>query len=382
MEYELTKDIQEYLASAKEETIQLIKELCNIPSPTGHEEKRAEFCQKWLCQQGAENVVIDSAKNVIYSIGCDKDKPIVLFTAHTDTVFPDLSPMPFYCDEEYLYSPGVGDDTTCLAILLILAKYIANHHLVSDSYGILIVANSCEEGLGNLKGIKQIMKEYGNRICEVYAFDGQYCAVVNECVGSHRYEIIAETKGGHSFRDFGNENAIAVLSELVCRLYKCQIPTVDGSITTYNVGKIEGGTSVNSIAQKASILYEYRSNNIQCLEKMHTFLNEELSHIQDNRNVNIKIKQIGNRPCGNIQDQAKLKQMTEKVIRICQKYSQIKCYETSGSTDCNIPMSLGIPAICVGSYIGQGEHTREEKVRKDSIAVGLKITAELVLSYF
>ena len=173
MAKELFNFILEHLEDVKQETITLIEELCGIPAPSNHEEKRAEFCKKWLEDCGAEGVVIDSALNVLYPLGCEDKDDIVLFLAHTDTVFPDLEPMPFKNDGEYLYSPGVGDDTTCLAIMMIIVKYIIKYGLMPKR-GILFAANSGEEGLGNLKGIRQIMKDYEGRISEVYAFDGMY----------------------------------------------------------------------------------------------------------------------------------------------------------------------------------------------------------------
>ena len=107
-----------------EEVLELIEALCRIPAPSGHEEARAAFCKNWLLEQGAEGVVIDEALNVLYPVNCEGRNDIVLFMAHTDTVFPDTEPMPFSRDIEYLYSPGVGDDTTCLAVLMMIAKYL------------------------------------------------------------------------------------------------------------------------------------------------------------------------------------------------------------------------------------------------------------------
>lgn len=381
MEFSLTQDCLKYLEDSLEETIQLIETLCRIPSPSHYEEKKAEFIYNWFLELGVSSVHIDDAKNVLVEFGsCDKDD-IILFTAHTDTVFPDLEELPFKRDEEYLYSPGVGDDTTCLAILMMVFKYCILRGL-SPKCDILFVANSCEEGLGNLKGIKQIMKTYASKIKEVYVFDGQYMAVVNKCVGSHRYKITIETDGGHSFRDFGNKNAIAVLSALICDLYTCSVPFVDNSNTTYNVGVIEGGTSVNTIAQKASVLYEYRSDNVECLASMKQFFENTVAIYSSREDIRVSVEEIGIRPCGCLKDETRLEEMTQLAMSVSSKYSGRECYKMSGSTDCNIPMSLGIPAICMGAYLGYGEHTREEKVFIDSIPVGLKITADMVLRNF
>ena len=382
MNTELSKQVLNYLEASVDETLALLEALCKIPAPSHHEERRAAFCKKWLEDNGAEGVYIDSAKNVVYPLGCDGKDDIVVFMAHTDTVFPDMTePMPYSRDEKRIYSPGVGDDTICLVMMLMTIKYIVKNGLTPQR-GILFVANSCEEGLGNLKGVKQIMSDYAGRISRVYTFDGRYHELICKCVGSHRYQITVETEGGHSFADFGNRNAICVAAELICRLNQCQIPQENESKTTHNVGVIEGGTSVNTIAQNASFLYEYRSDSHICLEKMQQFFQEVIQRAQSDNQAKITVETIGVRPCSHNVDEAVLEEMIANAQRICQKHTRIDCQRDSGSTDANIPMSMGIPAVCVGTYQGGGVHTREEYLDIDSIPTGLKIVAEVILQYF
>ena len=376
-----TKETESYLKEHLEETLALIEALCKIPAPSGKEERRAEFCRAWLEKQGAKGVYIDEALNVVYPVNCEGSHEIVLFSAHTDTVFPDETEMPFTRDDEYFYSPGVGDDTACLAVMLMIAKYVTEKGFQAPC-GVLFVANSCEEGLGNLKGIRQIMQEYRGRIQRAYTFDGQYNALVTKCVGSHRYEITFKTEGGHSFNAFGNRNAIVAAAKLITRLDACDIPKTSTNKTTFNVGLISGGTSVNTIAQKATFLYEYRSDDAEDLEKMRVFFQEQIAWAGEERLAEIAVKRVGERPCGGKIDEADFEKMCAEAVAISEKYSGVPCKRTSGSTDCNVPMSLGVPAVCVGSYVGGGEHTREEKIRIDSIPVGLNIAAELILKYF
>ena len=363
------------------ETLKLIKELCKIPAPSLQEGERAEFCKNWLCGCGAEGVYIDSVKNVLYPVNCDGKEDIVLFSAHMDTVFPDTEPMPFSEDDKYIYSPGIGDNTANLAVLLSVAKFVAQNKLKAPC-GILFAANTGEEGQGNLKGIRQIMKDYKGRIKKVFAFDLYYNTVYNKCVGSHRYEIEVKTRGGYSFNNFGNENAIHILSELVCNLYKCEVPVCGDSKTTYNVGNIEGGTSVNTIAESAKLLYEYRSDSMICLDKMKEFFEDKIEKLKKKYNVNISVDSIGVRPCGGDVDVEVLADMTAKAVAIFEKHSGTVCNIKSASTDCNVPMSMGIPAVCLGTCLGDGAHTRGERVLKESIPTGLKIATELILSYF
>lgn len=128
---------------------------------------------------------------------------VIVFMAHTDTVFPDREPMPYHEENGRMFCPGIGDDTANLAVLLMLARYVLTRGLRSR-YTVVFAANSCEEGLGNLKGSFQLMKDYGSRTVEVVSFDGYYSGVANDAVGSTRYEVTVRTEGGHSFGNFGN----------------------------------------------------------------------------------------------------------------------------------------------------------------------------------
>lgn len=371
---------ERFVAENEWSLTELLTTLCRIPAPSNHEEARTKFCHDWLIAEGAKGVYIDSALNTVYPVNCDGRDDLIVFMAHTDTVFPDLEPMSVAVDEENIYCPGVGDDTACLAIMLMVIRYILQRKLTPDR-GILFVANSGEEGLGNLKGIRQIMQDYAGRISEVYTFDGQYNAVVNCPVGSRRYFVEAETEGGHSFRKFGNRNAIVVIADLISRLYRIEVPKIGDSKTTYNVGTIGGGTSVNTIAENASILYEYRSDNAECLRIMEEKFREQIERTRPNARK-IRVVTVGERPCTSGVDMEHLDRMTKRCIAVCEKYSGIPCVPEKGSTDSNIPMSMGVPSICVGTYLGGGAHTRDEWVEKKSLPIGLRIAGELILDHF
>ena len=381
MSYSLDQNVLNYLENSHQEMLDLLEELCQIPAPSGKEELRAEFCKNWFIKNGAPEVYIDDALNVVVPYGCKNSNDIVVFAAHTDVVFPDTTTLPLIKDGDIWRCPGISDDTACLILMMMVAKYVFQNNLKSDK-GILFVANSCEEGLGNLKGTRQIMKDYDGRITEFYTFDGGYQTVVNKCVGSHRYELNFTSKGGHSFGAFGNTNAIAVMSELITELYKCQVPVNGSSKTTYNVGIVEGGTSVNTIAQNAKMLFEYRSDDKECLAKMQDFFEKTVNEAKSKTDCKIEVNLVGDRPCGGKVDEEKVNQMTNDIVEICQKYSGIPCRIKTASTDCNIPMSLGIPAVCVGNYRAVGAHTREEYLYISSLPIGYKITAEVILRFF
>lgn len=379
MNYELSQEVLKYLEDAKQETIDLIEALCKIPAPSYHEEKRAEFIKNWLENEGAKGVYIDDAKNCVFPMNCEGRDDITIFNAHTDTVFPDTEPMPFVNDGTYLHCPGVGDDTANVAKMMMVIKYILKNNLMPEN-PVLFVANSCEEGLGNLKGIKKIMEDYQGRVKKVFALDLGYDFVSNKCVGSHRYEILFETEGGHSFIAFGNKNAIHAMSELITELYKCEVPQIGDSQTTYNVGVAEGGISVNTIAQSAKMMYEYRSDSKECIEIMQKFFEEKINEAKKDDKVKITVNVLGIRPCGDVTDSEMLDEMTEKTVLVCEKYTGKKAEIEKASTDCNIPMSLGIPAIAFGTHEAFGAHTREEKLLIESIPAGLKVAAHMILS--
>jgi acetylornithine deacetylase/succinyl-diaminopimelate desuccinylase-like protein len=246
-------NMQDFIAKNRESIYKTLRELCAIPAPSHFEHQRAEYCRAWLENIGAEGVYIDEALNVIFPIGCEGSDNITVFVAHTDTVFPDTEPMPYEDDGKVIRSPGVGDDTASLVVLLHVAKYFVEKK-IKPAGGVMFVCNSCEEGLGNLAGTKQLFADYEGRIARFISFDEKFDTIADVCVGSHRYEVSVESEGGHSYLAFGKQNAIAELSKIVTEIYEIEIPKVEGSKTTYNVGEIGGGTSVNTIAQRATML--------------------------------------------------------------------------------------------------------------------------------
>ena len=372
---ELKAYIQETLPELKE----LIIELCGIPAPSHHEEKRAEFCRDWLLRNGAspEQVRIDEALNVVCEVPGETEE-VIVFMAHTDTVFPDREPMPYHEENGRMFCPGIGDDTANLAVLLMLARYVLTRGLRSR-YTVVFAANSCEEGLGNLKGSFQLMKDYGSRTVEVVSFDGYYSGVANDAVGSTRYEVTVRTEGGHSFGNFGNRNAIHQLSRIINDLYGIEVPT--RARTTYNVGVIHGGTSVNTIAQDASMLYEYRSEDLGCQEEMRRKFEAIVEHYRAD-GLEVEVRVLGNRPCAGEIDRERQQALTEEVTALISRYSGEEPVVSASSTDCNVPLSMGINAICFGVCLGGGAHTREEWIDEASLPVGYAMAGEFLLNRF
>ena len=355
--------------------------LARIPAPSHHEEKRAEFCRAWLEEQGAEGVYIDEALNVIYPVGVKVGEPITVYMAHSDVVFPDTEPLPLEIRDGRIYCPGIGDDTANVVALLMAAKYVTEKGLKPKDGGILFVVNSCEEGLGNLKGSRAIVSTFGDRINEFISLDGYPDEVINGAVGSKRYLIEIFTEGGHSYSHFGNRNAIAYMANLITDLYAIEIPKMDGVKTTFNVGEISGGTSVNTIAQYAKMLYEYRSSASDALEIMDEKFDEIIERYR-NMGIEIKVTVVGERPSTGDVDKERMNRLSNRAAEAIKRhFGSTPMYEYA-STDCNIPLSVGIPAICTGCVFGGGAHTREEYAEIDSLHPGLKLAFDLILHHF
>ncbi len=370
-------DLLKLSAKYYEEMLDFTKKIAVIPAPSGFEDDRAEFVLSYMKSIGAENAYIDSAKNVICTIGEITDD-MVVFMAHTDIVFPAETPLDVKDDGENLHFPGATDDVACLAVMLGGLKYLLDNR-IKLGRTLMFVANSCEEGLGNLKGSRQIFADFGDKIKHMYTFDGLYMHVVNDSVGSHRYELTAITEGGHSYGAFGNRNAINVLAGIINEIYKIEVPKIGNSKTTYNVGTISGGTTVNTIAQDATMLCEYRSDNAECLSVMKEKYLDIFEKAKDDC-IELKVKLVGDRPCKEGVDEEILAELTKRVCDVQHKYTGLEIDVRSGSTDCNIPHSMGIPAICVGVCNGFGPHTREEWVEKASLKKGFAIGLELMLT--
>ena len=375
----LNDELYRYIKEHEQEALELLLELAVIPAPSHHEERRAAFCKAWLERQGAQGVYIDEALNVVLPIGCTADNALAVFMAHSDVVFPDTEPLPLTVEAGRIRCPGVCDDTANVVSMLMAAKYIIEQKLTPKDMGVLLVVNSAEEGLGNLKGCRQIMADYGHRIKEFVTFDDKNGQGVDCAVGSVRYGVSVETEGGHSFSNFGRDNAIAKLAALIAELYTVEVP--DYGKTTYNVGTVAGGTSVNTIAQRAEMLYEFRSDDQRGLAYMQEKF-EAIVAAHRAQGVRITVTEVGNRPCGGEIDFAVQDSMKQRANEIALETLGRPMKFKTGSTDCNIPLSMGIPSICVGCCDGDGCHTHEEYLDIKGIYPGLCMAFGMILHHF
>lgn len=369
---------REFAHQTHGEALDLLRTLAQIPAPSGHEERRAEAIRTWMLRNQLNEAYIDDAKNVICPVRDDGVKPLVVFAAHTDVVFPDTEPLSLHEEEGRLYAPGVGDDTANLVALLMAARHVAAHStLLPEGLGMLVVANSCEEGLGNLRGTKALFDAYGCRIARFYSFDLYLPGVVSTAVGSHRWRISVHTQGGHSYGDFGRPNAIERLCAIVQALYGLRLP--QDVPATLNVGTIEGGTSVNAIASEASCLFEYRSTSDEVLQDLRMQMQEIIAGHQTEE-VRIEVEEVGVRPASTASRSTELDHMTALTCDVIHAITGEQPVDRASSTDANIPLSLGIPANTVGAVRGALLHTRDEWVDAASVEEGLAVALGIMMA--
>ena len=367
----------------RKELEELYLTLCTIPAPTGKEDARIEFISNWYAENGLLNLDIDTEGNVLYSFGVKAYNDINLITAHMDTVFPMDTVLETNIKDNKVYCPGCGDNTVNLAIMMMAVKYLDSIGFNPET-GYVFAADICEEGNGNLRGVKAILKHFGSRVVSLSALDLDYGTIINKAVGSRRFNISVKTKGGHSYHDFGSPNAIATSADIIKSIYSQFIP--DKGITTFNVGTIQGGTSVNSIAASAEFSYEIRSDlqeNIDLLTQMF----EEIIKLYDSETEHVSYEIIGERPCmGNVNSDV-IRKLTDKVYAAYGDagwedagYSDIPVKETDGSTDCNASFALGIPSVCFGLAVCGGHHSLDEWTDLNSLLPGLKTLINYVKS--
>lgn len=370
------KEIKEYAASKSEILTQLLYDLTTIPAPGFSERKKADYCLNWLKKQGIGEGILDTKGNVIVTYGFEENSSRVLFMAHLDTVFPMETRLKVRQEGSLWFCPGIGDNTANVVALMGLILYVFEKR-PSLPWGIIFALSVCEEGLGNLEGCRELMRNYGHNLSAVVSYDLYCSALYDKSIGSVRYQVSIHTKGGHSYLDFGRENAIAVASKIICRLYEFPISGEDVGHTTYNVGTIEGGTSVNAIASDCSFSFEFRLDKEKGLEHAQAYFDKVIAEAQSGF-VSVRREVLGVRPCMGKVNEQRMKELTDAGMAVVEHVTGKKPVKKAASTDCNIPLSMGIPAICVGTVVGGGAHTLEEWIDISSLPEAVEITVGML----
>lgn len=355
-----------YIIDIEEKTIKNHIELTEIEAPPFKEERRAKEFAERLKLAGIENVWIDSIGNVIGFLKGSVGNKNIAVDAHIDTVFPEGTDVKVRVKNDTLFAPGIGDDTRGLAMILTLAETIKKNN-IEPINNIIFIGTVGEEGLGDLRGVRYLFKNKTPKIDSWIAIDGGSIGRVNnQALGSYRYEVIFDGPGGHSWGAFGLVNPHHALGSGIKNfINKADVYTSSGPKTSYNVGVINGGTSVNSIPFKSSMLIDIRSIEPNRLDHMEEILYNSMQEALKEQNemkrsgpdLTLTINKIGNRPSGIVKESVPL---IQKTIAATQ-YMGVEPRLTIGSTDSNIPISLGVPAVTIGrGGDGGGAHSLDE----------------------
>lgn len=355
-----------YIIDIEEKTNKNLIELTEIEAPPFKEEKRAKEFAKRLQLAGLENVWIDSIGNVIGFLKGSIGNKNIAINAHIDTVFPEGTDVRVQERNDTLYAPGIGDDTRGLAMLLTIAETIKMNN-IEPVNNIIFIGTVGEEGLGDLRGVRYLFENNNPKIDSWIAIDGGSIGRVNnQALGSYRYEVVFDGPGGHSWGAFGLVNPHHALGYGIKNfIEKADLYTSSGPKTSYNVGVISGGTSINSIPFESSMLIDIRSiepNRLDDMEEilfnsMQKALKEQNDMKRSGSDLTLTINKIGNRPSGKVEESVPLIQRTIAATQ----YMGVEPRLTIGSTDSNIPISIGVPAVTIGrGGEGGGAHSLDE----------------------
>lgn len=341
----------------------LTQRICEVPAPTGQEFERANFVATLWLERGY-TPEIDTVGNVyVRRKGTDSKAPLLMLMAHTDTVFPASTPIVTRREGNTLHGPGISDNSASVATML-HAIDLLDELKIKTATDIVAVANVGEEGLGNLLGARTAVERYRAGLGAVLVIDGGLGHITHGAVGSKRWRITVRGPGGHSYGSFGTPSAIHGLGRIIAALADLQVPQQPK--TTFNIGIIEGGTSVNTIAAEASALLDLRSVDVEALNK----LAEEaraLIEQQAGTGLRTEITVLGERPAGTRSLSDPLVQLAGQVLQ----WLGIEPHYGSSSTDANIPISLNIPSVCIGITHGEHAHTLQEFLHIPPLGLGL-----------
>ncbi len=364
-----------------ERVIDLAIQIQQIPAPTFAERKRAEFVRGLFAKEGLEEVKIDEVGNVYGKCKIESDaragaNPLII-SAHLDTVFPIETDLSIRREGDKVFGPGIGDNSLGVAALFGVLWGLRTSPPTplpkgKGSRDVWFVANVCEEGLGDLRGMKAVVDRFGSEVQAYLVLEGMALGnIYHRGTGVKRYRVNAKTTGGHSWSDYGKPSAIHELSKLVVELTSMKLP--EQPRTTMNVGKISGGTSVNVIASEASLELDLRSEGQDALLELISNV-EKMIREANKPDVKYEAEVIGQRPAGEISANHPLIKLAQE----CAREQGLESALASGSTDANIPLSRGYPALVLGITTGGGAHTVNEFINTGLVEKGLEQLGKFV----
>jgi tripeptide aminopeptidase len=354
------------------EIVDLAAEIQQIPAPTFAEAKRAAFVQARFEALGLPDVTRDGLDNVYgrFPGQAPHQTLPVIVSAHTDTVFPADTDLTLQRDDRFLYGPGIGDNSMGVAGLLSLAQALTRFDLHPQA-DIWLVANVGEEGLGDLRGMKAVCQRFGAEARYIVIEGGLFGQISHQAIGVRRFRIEVETEGGHSWGSFGKPSAIHHLGHLIAAIDRLPVPREPK--TTYNVGIIEGGRSINTIASKAALLLDLRSEDPdalgQLVEQVTVLVQaQSVPSGSGSPSVDLTMELIGSRPAGQIPRRSPLVGWATAALR---QVGWDKPLFINSSTDANIPLSLGAEAVCLGLAESGNAHRLDEYLDPTWLPQGL-----------
>lgn len=340
--------------------------ICSIPASPFGERERAEYLSEKFKSLGLSEVEIDEEGNCLGLLKGASPSPLMVVSAHLDTVFSAGTDFTVVKRENRLLAPGIADDGCGLAALIALAQAIQQERIRTEG-SILFVGTVGEEGEGNLRGVRYLLTRgrWASKVDAFLSFDGPGVdRITNRALGSRRYRVELAGPGGHSWGDFGLPNPVHALGRAISRL--AGYPAPREPRTTFNVGRIEGGTSINSIPRKATMEVDLRSTAESELRRLDAFFRRAMKDAADEENakrragdpeLKLKVDLIGERPTGETAVDSPLVELAIEATRVLGFEARLD----QSSTDSNLPISLGIPAVTLGAGGTSGySHTLDE----------------------
>ncbi|HBY98775.1 MAG: M20/M25/M40 family metallo-hydrolase [Ardenticatenaceae bacterium] len=372
---------RERFVASRDEIIEHAITIQQIPAPTGAEGERAA----WVCSRFEQLCLADVRRDALGNVYARRPgragHPAVIVAAHLDTVFSAETDLRVRRDRATgrIYGPGLGDNSLGVAGLLVLAEVMQDLAIPTPG-DVWFVADVGEEGLGNLRGMCAVTNALGDQVSAVIAVEGGgFGMICHQGIGVRRLRIEVRTPGGHAWSDFGVPSAVHTLLRLGAALTEMQIPPAP--MTTFNIGIISGGTTINTIAHEAHLLLDLRSEATPALNALEeqTYRIVAGARRQAADGVEIEIEQIGNRPSGHIPRDHALTRLATAALEAVEIPTDQIGYR-SGSTDANIPLSRGIPALCLGLTDTYNAHRTDEFIEPTRLPQGLTQLLLVVLA--
>jgi acetylornithine deacetylase/succinyl-diaminopimelate desuccinylase-like protein len=361
------------LSSSAQWTLEQALAVQQIPAPTFNEQARALYVAAQFAELGLRAVEQDSLGNVYgYLAGSSSSAASLMVSAHTDTVFPAETNLSISKNDHIISAPGLGDNSIGVAGMMALAHFLRAKH-ITPSCGIWFVATTREEGLGDLGGMIAAFARLKDKIAAVINLEGvAFGHVYNSGIAVRRLHVRSHAAGGHSWLHFGQPSALhnlILLAANICRIQPAQSPR-----TTFNIGLMNGGTAINALAAEADFWLDMRSETVEALAQLEAQIRREVADAARAHNITVEV--VGDRPAGMLSPSHSLVQDALASLRLLGVHGNLE----TGSTDANIPLSQGYPAVTIGITRGGHAHRLDEYIETKPIQAGIQQLVLLALT--